>query len=329
MSLVETLRVVQAPSERKRNAGVPLDLSWVKQVHVNRSALQRRASTLTCRRAVENEWRAAWLLHAIGCVDLTSLAGDDSSRKVRSLCAKARHPVRDDLLSAMDASGLAISAGAVCVFPAGVADAVTALEGSRIPVAAFSSDLSPLKLSLAEIDYAVEAGVSEIEVAIAGDRVVRGDWEVFYAEIAAFREASRGACLKVMLAADGFASPCNVQKASLTAMMAGSDFIGASKTKEAANTSFEIGLAVVRAIREYQQRTGYRVGFKAAGGIRHARQALEWLVLSKEELGREWLEPELLRIGASSLLNDIERELEYHVTGRYSPSYRYLIAEEP
>jgi deoxyribose-phosphate aldolase len=329
MSLVETLRVVQAPEENKRNAGVSLDLSWVKQVHVNRSSLERRASTLTCRRAVENEWRAAWLLHAVRCVDLTNLAGDDSSGKVRSLCARARRPVRDDLLSAMDASGLAITTGAVCVFPAVVADAFRALEGSRIPVAAFSSGLSPLKLRLAEIGYAVEAGASEIDVAIAESRVLTGDWEVLYEEIASFREASRGACLKVMLAAGAFASPCKVQKASLTAMMAGADFIGTSTAKVAANASFETGLAVVRAIREYRQRTGYRVGFKTAGGIRHMRQALEWLILLKEELGREWLEPELLRIGASSLLNDIERELEYHVTGRYSASYRYPIAEEP
>jgi deoxyribose-phosphate aldolase len=329
MSLVETLRVVQAPEENKRNAGVSLDLSWVKQLHVNRNSLERRASTLTCRRAVENEWRAAWLLHAVRCVDLTSPAGIDSSGKIRSLCARAKRPVRYDLLSAMDASCLAIAAGAVCVSPAGVADAVTALEGSGIPVAAFSSGLNPLKLRLAEISYAVEAGVSEIDLAIAGDRVLTGDWEVLYEEIASFREASRGACLKVMLAAGAFASPCNVQKASLTAMMAGADFIGSSTAKEAADTSFGTSLAVVRAIREYLQRTGYRVGFKTAGGIHHARQALEWLVLSKEELGREWLEPELLRIGASSLLNDIERELEYHVTGRYSASYRYPIAEEP
>jgi deoxyribose-phosphate aldolase len=329
MSMVETLRVVQAPEENKRNAGIPLDLSWVKQVRVNGSALKRRASTLTRRRAVEKEWRAAWLLRAIRCIDLTSPAGDGSSGNVRWLCAKARRPVHDDLLAAMDASSLAVTAGAVCVFPAVVADAFRALEGSRIPVAAFSSGLSPLKLRVGEIGYAIEAGASEIDIAIAESRILTGDWECLYEEIASFREASHGACLKVMFTANGLASPCSVQKASLTAMMAGADFIRISTTKVAANASFETGLAVVRAIREYRQRTSYRVGFKTAGGIRHTRQALEWLILLKEELGREWLEPELFRIGALSLLDDIERQLEYYVTGRYSASYRYPIDEEP
>jgi deoxyribose-phosphate aldolase len=326
---VETLRIYQRPEESKKNAGMPLDLSWVKQVQVNRSALERRISTLTCRRTVKKEWQAAWLLRAIRCIDLTSLAGDDTPGKIRRLCAKARRPVRDDLLAAMDVASLGITAGAVCVYPTMVANALSALEGSRLSVAAvaaaFPSGLSPLKLRLGEITYAVEAGASEIDVVITREHVLTARWERLYEEIASFREASHGACLKVILAAGELATLRNVQKASLIAMMAGAHFIKTSTGKEAVNATLETGLAVVRAIREYRQLTGYRVGFKAAGGIRHAKEALEWLILLKEELGREWLEPELFRIGASSLLNDIERQLEYHVTGRYSASYRHPI----
>jgi deoxyribose-phosphate aldolase len=326
---VETLRVFQAPEENRRNAGTPLDLSWVRQVQVNRNALERRASTLPYRRTVKREWQAAWLLRAISCIDLTSLAGDDTTGKIRRLCAKARHPVRDDLLAAMDVTNLGITAGAVCVYPTMVATAFGALEDSRIPVAAvaaaFPSGLSPLKLRLGEIACALEAGASEIDVVITRQHVLTARWEQLYEEIASFREASRGACLKVILAAGELATLRNVQKASLIAMMAGADFIKTSTGKETVNATLETGLAVVRAIREYRQRTGYRVGFKAAGGICHAKEALEWLILLKEELGREWLEPELLRIGASTLLNDIERQLEYYVTGRYSAGYRHPI----
>jgi deoxyribose-phosphate aldolase len=330
MTSVERLRGLQAPEEKGRNAGMPLDLSWVKQVQVNSGALERRASILTCRRTVEKEWQAAWLLRAISCIDLTTLAGDYTPGKIRRLCAKARRPVRDDLLAAMDVTSLGITPGAVCVYPAMVANAFRALEGSGIPVAsvaaAFPSGLSPLKLRLGEIACAVEAGASEIDVVITREHVLTASWERLYEEVASFREASDSACLKVILAAGEIATPRNVQKASLVAMMAGADFISTSTGKEAVNATLETGLAVVRAIREYRQRAGYRVGFKAAGGIRHAKDALEWLILLKEELGREWLEPELFRIGASNLLNDIERQLEYYVTGRYSACYRHPIA---
>jgi deoxyribose-phosphate aldolase len=327
---VERLRALEAPEENRRNAGMPLDLGWVKQVQVNRSAVERRASMFTSRRTIRREWQAAWLLRAIRCIDLTTLSGDDTPGKIRRVCAKARHPVRDDLVAAMDIADLGITAGAVCVYPTMVPHAFRALEGSGIPVAsvaaAFPGGLSPLKLRLEEIVYTVEAGAAEIDAVITREHVLTANWERLYDEVSAFREACGDAHLKVILAAGELATLRNVQKASLVAMMAGADFIKTSTGKEAVNATLATGLAVVRASREYRQRTGYRVGIKAAGGIRHAKEALDWLILLKEELGREWLEPELFRIGASILLNDIERQLEHYVTGRYSAGYRHPFA---
>jgi deoxyribose-phosphate aldolase len=327
---VERLRALEAPEENRRNPGMPLDLGWVKQVQVNRSAVERRASMFTSRRTIRREWQAAWLLRAIRCIDLTTLSGDDTPGKIRRVCAKARHPVRDDLVAAMDIADLGITAGAVCVYPTMVPHAFRALEGSGIPVASvaatFPGGLSPLKLRLEEIVYTVEAGAAEIDAVITREHVLTANWERLYDEVSAFREACGGAHLKVILAAGELATLRNVQKASLVAMMAGADFIKTSTGKEAVNATLATGLAVVRAIREYRQRTGYRVGIKAAGGIRHAKEALDWLILLKEELGREWLEPELFRIGASILLNDIERQLEHYVTGRYSAGYRHPFA---
>ena len=327
---VESLRALKAPEGNRRNAGMPLDLGWVKEVQLNRSAIERRALMFTSRRTIRREWQAAWLLRAIRCVDLTTLSGDETPGKIRRVCAKARHPIRDDLVAALDIATLGITAGAVCVYPTMVPNAVRALEGSGIPVAsvatAFSAGLSPLKLRIAEIVYALESGAEEIDAVITQEHVLTANWERLYDEVAVFREACGHAHLKVVLAAGELATLRNVQKASLIAMMAGADFIKTSTGRETVNATLEIGLAVVRAIREYRQRTGYRVGIKAAGGIRNAKEALDWLILLKEELGREWLAPELFRIGESVLLNDIERQLEHYVTGRYSAGYRHPFA---
>jgi deoxyribose-phosphate aldolase len=323
---VEKPKAIHSPEASRRNSGIPLELGLLKQVQVNKSAAERRAATLTARRTVKKQWQAAWLLKAVSCIDLTTLAGDDTPGKIHRLCAKARHPVRTDLLEAMGVADLGITVGAVCVYPSMVAHAVRALEGSGIPVAsvaaAFPAGLSPMKSRLEEIHYAVREGAAEIDIVIARQHVLTGNWQALYDEVAAFRSACGEAHLKTILATGELATLRNVQKASLVAMMAGADFIKTSTGKEAENATLPVSLTMVRAIREYHERTGHKVGFKPAGGIRTANDAIAWLTLMKEELGRAWMEPELFRFGASSLLTDIERQLEYHVTGRYSGRHR-------
>jgi deoxyribose-phosphate aldolase len=327
---VDQPKTIYSPETPKRNSGIPFDLGWLKQVQVNRSAAERRTATLIARRTVKKQWQAAWLLKAVSCIDLTTLAGDDTPGKIHRLCAKARHPVRADLLEAMGVADLGITVGAVCVYPTMVSHAVRDLEGSGIPVAsvaaAFPAGLSPMKSRLEEIHYAIREGAAEIDIVITREHVLAGHWQALYDEIASFRKACGEAHLKTILATGELATLRNIQKASLVAMMAGADFIKTSTGKEAENATLPVSLTMVRAIREYHQRTGHKVGFKPAGGMRTAKDAMAWLILMKEELGREWMEPELFRFGASSLLTDIERQLEHHVTGRYSAQYRHPAA---
>jgi deoxyribose-phosphate aldolase len=310
-----------------RNPGMPLALDWVREVRVNRSAVERRAATLGTRRTVKKEWQAAWLLRAVTLMDLTTLAGDDTPGRVRRLAAKARQPVRPDLLEALGASQLRIRVAALCVYHAMVETAVAALHGTGIPVAAvstgFPAGLSPFPQRLAEIRASVEAGADEIDVVITRAHVLTGNWTALYDEVRAFREASGDAHIKTILATGELGTLRNVARASLVCMMAGADFIKTSTGKEGVNAVLPVGLVMVRQIREYQERTGHAVGFKPAGGIRTARQALDWLGMMKEELGGRWLRPELFRFGASSLLTDIERQLEHFATGRYSADYRH------
>ena len=324
---IDKPKTIHSPEVPKKNSGIPLELGWLKQVQVNKSAAERRTVTLATRRTVKKQWQAAWLLKAVSCIDLTTLSGDDTPGKIRRLCAKARHPVRTDLLQAMGVADLGITVGAVCVYPTMVPHAVQALEGSGIPVAsvaaAFPAGLSPMKSRLEEIHYAVREGAAEIDIVITRQHVLTGNWQALYDEVAAFRHASGEAHLKTILATGELATLRNIQKASLVAMMAGADFIKTSTGKETENATLPVSLIMARAVRDYRERTGHRVGFKPAGGIRTAKDAIAWLILMKEELGREWMEPELFRIGASSLLNDIERQLEYHVTGGYSAQYRH------
>ena len=313
-----------------RNAGMPLDLGWVRAARANRSALERRATTLGKRRTVKKEWQAAWLLRAVTLMDLTTLQGDDTPGRVRRLCAKARQPVRSDLLEALGAERLGIRVAAVCVYHAMVPTAVDALEGTGIPVAAvstgFPAGLSQFPQRLAEIRASLEAGADEIDVVVTRAHVLGEDWPALYDEIRAFREACSDAHIKVILGTGELGMLRNVARASLVAMMAGADFIKTSTGKESVNATLPVGLVMVRAIREYLERTGTRVGFKPAGGIRSAKDSLEWLALMKEELGDAWLRPELFRFGASSLLTDIERQLEHFVTGRYSAAHRHPMA---
>ena len=305
---------------------MPLDLDVVRAIHVNRSAVERRAATLPTRRTVKKEWQAAWLLRAITLMDLTTLSGDDTPGNVRRLCAKARNPLRQDLLEALGAEDLGITVGAVCVYHAMVPTAVEALEGSGIPVAAvstgFPAGLSPVDQRIAEIRASVAAGAKEIDIVITRGHVLTGNWEALYEEVRSFREACGDAHMKSILATGELATLTNVARASVVAMQAGSDFIKTSTGKEGVNATLPFGIVMCRMIREFFEQTGHAVGFKPAGGIRTAKQALEYLFLMKEELGDRWLRPDLFRYGASSLLTDIERQLEHFVTGRYAAAYR-------
>ena len=310
----------------QRNPGTPLDLDWVDAVQVNRSAVERRCSSLTKRRSIKKAWQAAWLLKAIRCMDLTTLSSDDTPDRVRRLCSKALRPLKQELTNDLGITSLKLTVGAVCVYHALVETAVKALKGSNIPVAAVSTGfphgLSPLPRRIEEIRDSVSEGALEIDIVITRAHVFSGNWEALYQEIKSFREACGDSHLKTILGTGELGSLRNVAKASLVCMMAGADFIKTSTGKEPQNATLPVSLVMLRMIRDYHQKTGHKVGFKPAGGIRTAKQALEWQILMNEELGREWLEPELFRFGASGLLTDIERQLEHFVTGRYSAAYR-------
>ncbi len=308
-----------------RNPGMALDLDWVMRATANRSAIERRAATLPGRRSVKKDHQAAWLCRAVTCIDLTTLAGDDTVGRVARLCAKARQPVRADLLSALGMDGLKV--GAVCVYHDMVEAAVEALAGTGIPVAAvstgFPAGLSPFHLRVAEIEESVNAGAAEIDIVISRRLVLTGNWQALYDEMRAFRAACGEAHVKAILATGELGTLQNVARASLVCMMAGADFIKTSTGKESVNATLPVSLVMIRAIRDYFEETGYRVGYKPAGGISKAKDALVYLALMKEELGDRWVQNDLFRFGASSLLGDIERQLEHHVTGAYSASWRH------
>ena len=310
-----------------RNPGMALDMDWVLRARANRSAIERRAATLPGRRSVKKDFQAAWLARAISCIDLTTLSGDDTAGRVARLCAKAKQPVRADLLDALGLQGLTV--GAVCVYHDMIAPAVAALHGSGIPVAAvstgFPAGLSPFALRVAEIGESVAAGAGEIDIVISRRRVLTGDWQGLYDEMRQFRAACGEAHVKAILATGELGTLQNVARASLVCMMAGADFIKTSTGKESVNATLPVSLVMMRAIRDYFEATGYRVGYKPAGGISKAKDALTYLALVKEELGDRWLRPDLFRFGASSLLGDIERQLEHHVTGAYSTSWRHAL----
>jgi deoxyribose-phosphate aldolase len=308
-----------------RNAGMALDLDWVARVQANTSAIERRAASLPGRRTVKKAYQAAWLARAITLIDLTTLAGDDTEGRVRRLCAKARQPVRADILDALDLP--AITTGAVCVYHDMVPAAVDALAGSGIPVAAvstgFPAGLSPYHLRVKEIEESVAAGASEIDIVISRRHVLTGNWQALYDEMRDFRDACGEAHVKAILATGELGTLRNVARASLICMMAGADFIKTSTGKESVNATLPVTLTMVRAIRAYEAATGFKVGYKPAGGISKAKDALVYMAMMKEELGDRWLRPDLFRFGASSLLGDIERQLEHHATGAYSASYRH------
>ena len=311
--------------DAERNPGLPLDLGWVRSVRVNTSAAERRAATLGTRRSVKKDTQAAWLLRAITCIDLTTLSGDDTPGNVLRLCAKARQPVRQDMLEALGVADLGITTGAVCVYHSRVADAVKALEGTSIPVAAVSTGFpagqSSFRTRLTEIQDSVAAGAQEIDIVISREHVLTGNWEALYDEVQQFRAACGDAHMKSILATGELGTLRHVAQASVVCMMAGADFIKTSTGKEPVNATLEVSLIMTRMIREYLERTGVKVGFKPAGGIRTAKHAMNWQILMKEELGNDWLFPNLFRFGASALLTDIERQLSHYLTGRYAAEH--------
>jgi len=323
------LRVVEpAPAQtgHKRNPGFPLDLEMVEAVRMNRSALERRAATIGTRRTVKKEWQAAWLLKAITLMDLTTLNSDDTPGRVERLCAKARHPVRDDILEGLGVANLKIQPAAICVYHAFVKTAVDALEGTGIPVAAVSTafphGLAPLETRLREIEASVAAGAKEIDIVIERQMVLNGDWKALYEQVKAFRKACGDAHIKTILGTGELATLNNVAKASVVCMLAGADFIKTSTGKEKVNANLQTSLAMIRMIRWFEEETTIEIGYKPAGGIATAKVALDYLALIKEELGTHWLQPHLFRFGASSLLTDIERQLEHNLTGHYAADYR-------
>ena len=310
-----------------RNIGVDLDLDWVSSIQANTSAIERRASSIGSRRSIKKQHQAAWLLQAVKCMDLTTLSGDDTTGRIRRLCAKAKNPISKTILEKLGLDSLKV--GAVCVYHDMIGAAVSKLRGTGIPVAAvstgFPAGLSPLPLRIAEIEYSVSAGASEIDIVISRRHVLTQNWEALYEEVQAFRKACGSAHMKTILATGELGTLRNVARASAVCMMAGADFIKTSTGKEPINATLPVSLVMVRAIREYHEKTGYKIGYKPAGGISKAKDALTYLCLIKEELGDQWLNPELFRFGASSLLGDIERQLEHHITGAYSASYRHAM----
>ena len=323
-------QLVSLAATRGRNTGTDFRPELFENVSVNLSAAERRTAALTTRRTVKKEWQAAWLVRAIECIDLTTLAGDDTPGRVERLCAKARNPLRADLVKALGLEGRRLTTGAVCVYPEMVAPAVSALEGSGVPVASvatgFPAGLTPMRDRLAEIRYAVDQGAHEIDIVISRRHVLTGNWTALYEDVREMRETCGEAHMKAILATGELKTLTNVYKASMVAMMAGADFVKTSTGMEAVNATLPGSLVMVRSVRDFLEATGNVCGFKPAGGIRTAKDAIAWLILMKEELGDPWLKPDLFRFGASSLLGDIERQIEHFVTGRYSSADRHGIA---
>lgn len=312
-----------------RNPGQALDEAWVRRVTVERHALDRQVAELVARRPLKGPVRAAWLLKALTCVDLTTLAGDDTPGRVRRLCGKARQPLRPELVAALGVSPSQVRVAAVCIYHRYIATALEALQGSAIPVAAvstgFPAGLTPFDLKLREVEASVAAGAAEIDVVLTREHVLLGNWRAVYDEVHAYRAACGDAHLKVILGTGDIRVLQNVGRAALASMMAGADFVKTSTGKESINATLPVALVMLRAIRDYAGHTGYRVGFKPAGGVSTASQALAYLVLVQETLGRRWLEPDLFRFGASSLLGNLERELDWEVLGHRSNAACYAL----
>ena len=329
LNLVESDEIETTHSDL-RNPGIDFSLDLISSISVNRSAVERRCANYGPRRSIKKENQAAWLLKAITLMDLTTLSGDDTVARVRRLCSKARQPISINLEKELGIESLNLSVAAVCVYHDMLGAAKQAIKDSSINLAAvstgFPAGLSPLPLRLQEIEYSVNEGANEIDIVISRRHVLEGNWKALYEEVKMFREQCGDAHMKTILATGELGNLTNIAKASQICMMAGADFIKTSTGKESVNATLPVSLVMVRMIRDYYIKTGISVGFKAAGGISDTKTALLYMTMIKEELGRRWLEPDLFRFGASSLLGDIERQLDHYSTGFYSSSYRHPLA---
>ena len=298
-----------------------LDLEWVNNIQVNLSAVERRTATLIKRRSVKKEYQAAWLLKAITLIDLTTLSGDDTYGKVDRLCEKAIHPLSFELQKLLEIPERSISVAALCVYHHLVKEAKKKLK-DRIPIAAvstgFPAGLSSFKTRKQEIIDSINNGADEVDIVINRGFVLQNDWKRLYDEVKTFKLAAKKKHIKAILGVGDLETMRNVAKASLVCMMAGADFIKTSTGKETINANLNNSLVMLRMIREFHEITRKKIGFKPAGGISSAKLVIEFLILVLEELGSEWINPKLLRIGASSLLIDIERQLYHFAVGRYA-----------
>jgi deoxyribose-phosphate aldolase len=315
------------------NLPLPFDIGLVQSLRVNRSAVEARALELGTRRTFKVEAQVAAYLAAIRCIDLTTLAGDDTPGRVARLCAKALAPVEREVLEALGLGSFPLTAAAVCVYPAQIRTAVRSL-GGRLPVASvatgFPSGQTFQEVKLREIELCIREGASEIDVVISREKVLTGKWKALYDEIVRYREVCGSrAKLKTILGVGNLETLTNVAAASAVAIMAGSDTIKTSTGFEPTNATLPSGLVMVRQIQRFLDLgllKGKRVGFKPAGGIRTAKEAMLWLTLMLEELGPDWTRPALFRIGASTLLNDLERQLRHLTFGRYANAQYHPMA---
>jgi len=282
-------------------------------VTVDAVMLEARAGSLA-KRSIKTTSKVAGIRLAIGCMDLTTLEGKDSEGRVRSLCAKALHPAPH----LPDVPSVA----AVCVYPNLVPAAKEALRGTSVKVAsvatAFPSGLSSMEVRLADTAAAIAAGADEIDMVIDRGAFLAGHYRAVYDEIVAIKEACGPIHLKVILETGELGSYDAVRRASDLALEAGADFIKTSTGKVGTNATFPVAVTMCEAIRDYARRTGRRAGLKVAGGVRNTKQAMTYLVIIKETLGESWLTPDLFRIGASSLLDDLLMQYEKQLTGHYA-----------
>ena len=306
-----------------------LDLNWINNINVNLSAVERRTTTLVKRRSVKKEYQASWLLKAITLIDLTTLSGDDTFGKVDRLCKKALNPIANNILSKLEINEDAVKVGAVCVYHHLVSQAKNQLKG-QLPIAAvstgFPAGLSSFSTRKKEVVDSIKSGANEIDIVINRGFVIQNNWKKLYEEVKSFKLAANKTKIKAILGVGDLETMRNVAKASLVCMMAGADFIKTSTGKESINANLNNSLVMLRMIREFHEFSGKKIGFKPAGGISTAKSVLEFLILVMEELGEDWLNPNLLRIGASSLLIDIERQLYHHAFGRYATHDKLAIA---
>jgi deoxyribose-phosphate aldolase len=316
--MTDSRRAFEPSAARPRNPGRPFEAEAVLAISIDQRDLERRARTLSAS-SRGREVATADLLAIIASLDLTALEGDESVKRIQALCAAARWPLADALVQRLGPLAQGVRVAAVCVHARRVPPAVAALRGSGIPVAAvaggFPRPFEHLAPRVAEVRRAVEHGASEIDLVMRRESALAGAWDSLYRELRELRQASGTACLKVILAVGDLPELTTVARASRVALMAGADFLKTSTGRDRAHASLAAGLVMADALAAHHAATGVAAGLKPAGGIRTARQALQWLDLVATTLGSGWVGPERFRIGASGLLDDVVHELENHVSG--------------